>query len=171
MLVIESLGYVIPRLDSSSDDLKSTLIRFLTQTATAIVYTAGCESTRLKLSDLADYTEITDRRDFCSGEELTTAGRFISTGGILIGTSKFLRLVAKRGGITVTKGKAVTRNIVNNGGETAKLVESTKNIRGKMSNPSEVMPGTTIPMYFILKTDGAEFFVNTNAIKHMGKYK
>lgn len=38
-----------------------------------------------------------------------------------------------------------------------------------MSNLGEAIPGTTIPKYFRLKTEGAEFFVNPNATKHMGE--
>ncbi len=59
------------------------------------------------------------------------------------------------------------RGVSKEGGE---ILDFAGKIRGKMSNLGEAIPGTTIPKYFRLKTEGAEFFVNPNATKHMGEY-
>ena len=50
------------------------------------------------------------------------------------------------------------------------VLDSAKKIGSQMSNLGEAIPGTSIPKYFRLKTEGAEFFVNPNATKHMGEY-
>jgi hypothetical protein len=51
-----------------------------------------------------------------------------------------------------------------------KVFDSAKNIRSKLSNVGQAIPGTTIPKYFNIEAGGQAFHVNPNATKHMGEY-
>lgn len=116
-------------------------------------------------------------KNLLTGEKLSTFERALSfvsvaTGGIAPVVIKasvgigIMAKIAKRGVKTAEEAE----EIVKSGAKAADFLDSAKNIRSQMSNLGEAIPGTTIPKYFRLKTEGTEFFVNPNATKHMGEY-
>jgi hypothetical protein len=64
-----------------------------------------CLAASTAFNDFSDYYAMVNKRDICTGEELTTTGQVLSGVGIIFGTSKVWRELAEQAGFAVrTKG-------------------------------------------------------------------
>lgn len=59
--------------------------------------------------DFADWYEITAGKDYCTGEELTFAGKAITAAGLIAGQGKFWRVLGDAVGVSTTVGRVAKR--------------------------------------------------------------
>ena len=156
-LVIQAFAYLITNAYEDSIKIAPRINSALKGIAESLTG-ALCESTMFTpfVNDGRDAYEAISGFDACSGEKLSVTSRLLSAAGVFVGSGSLFRKLGN--------SKLPITNIDDLG------FESAKNIRSKISNLGDVIPGTTIPKYFRLKTDRAEFFVNPNATKHIGEY-
>ncbi len=63
---------------------------------------AICAAKVVAADNFGDWYEIINKRDICTGEEITRSGQVISAAGLVIGSAKFWRVMGETVGIAVT---------------------------------------------------------------------
>ncbi len=162
---VQALALLAKELVKSAKSAIDAISEFqeqVRQTTKVIASGISCVVQAQLSSRVGSFYELVTGKSQCDGSDLSVAERIISGVELALGSPKLLTALGTVVGVGEFAKKAKKL------GE--RVHGSIKDIRGKMSNLGELIPGTTIPKYFRLKIENAEFFVNPNATKHMGEY-
>ncbi|MCX6132135.1 MAG: hypothetical protein NTX25_24145 [Proteobacteria bacterium] len=109
-------------LETINKQIKDKLSSITEGAVSAIKETATCAAKIGASGDFADWYEIINKRDFCTGEEISRTGQVISAAGLIVGSAKFWRLMGDAVGFAVN-----TKRVFH---ETEVVIDSAKKVPG-----------------------------------------
>ncbi|HYX33229.1 MAG TPA: hypothetical protein VE954_08945 [Oligoflexus sp.] len=94
-----------------------------------------CVAVSTAFNDFGDFYAVVNKRDICTGEELTTTGQVISAAGIVLGTSKVWREVAEEVGFAV-RTQRVLKDAADLAEAAKKFLPDAGTVGGRSANES-----------------------------------
>jgi hypothetical protein len=110
LLILETirfLGQAFKNLPGELIEAKNRLVSITEGAVTAVKDFTVCAAKVGASGDYGDWYEIINKKDICTGEEITFAGQVFSAAGLAVGSAKFWRTIGKISGISVYTKKAV----------------------------------------------------------------